>query len=632
MCIRDRIRVGLGSTVQDSGLTIGNTIVQFGSNASGNYVGSAGTATGSLTITNSGIGYTPSSGASTYNNILLVNLTGTGRDATANITISNGVAIAATISNGGTGYSVGDVLTVSQVGLTSLGRNLRLSITTITGINELVLDNVQGDFNSGAGSTIRYINNSGITTTLNSSVGRNVLVTATPTIITDGLHIKVNQKNHGMHSRLNKVIVSDVYSDVLPTKLIADYSSSSTSNILVADSSNFGTFENVGVGTTNPGYIKVGEEIISYTGISSNILTGITRSIDQTLAFNYFSGEPVYKYELGGVSLRRINKTHNLSNSTVTDSIGLDYYNIKLDMSANGVDRSVGTSFPKLYFNNTKSTGGNRIKSTENIQYEIVTPIVENITPVGTNIDASIRTVTGTSVNGSEVSFVDKGFEQISLYDSNYLTSPRLIASRVNETNSLTTLPGNRSFALALNLTSTNSALSPVVDLHRIGMVLTSNRVNQPITNYVTDNRTANLLEDPNAFVYAINPILLETPATSIKLYVSSYINVFNDVRAFYAIAKDPSEELIYYPFPGYSNLLSSGQIIDISNSDGSPDKFVPKTDTLALVSTQSQYKDLEFTIDNLPTFRYFSVKLIATSTNQAYPPRFRDLRVIALA
>jgi hypothetical protein len=185
---------------------------------------------------------------------------------------------------------------------------------------------------------------------------------------------------------------------------------------------------------------------------------------------------------------------------------------------------------------------------------------------------------------------------------------------------------------MELNLNTTNPSLSPVVDLHRVAMILTSNRVNQPITNYITDNRTSDIINDPNAFVYAINPISLESPATSIKLYLSAYLNVYNDVRAFYAIAKDSSEELIYYPFPGYSNLLQSGQVIDISNSDGSSDKFVPKSDTLALISDQAQFTDIEFTIDNLPTFRYFSVKIVGTSTNQAYPPRLRDLRTIALA
>jgi hypothetical protein len=39
---------------------------------------------------------------------ILSNVTGTGRNGTANVTIDSGVAVAATILNGGTGYSVGD--------------------------------------------------------------------------------------------------------------------------------------------------------------------------------------------------------------------------------------------------------------------------------------------------------------------------------------------------------------------------------------------------------------------------------------------------------------------------------------------------------------------------------------------
>ena len=627
-----RIRVGLGSTLQEPDLTFGNTISQHGSNATGNYVGSAGTATGTLTITNSGIGYTPSSGYFVYSDVTTSNVTGTGRDATVNLAIQNGVALAATISNGGTGYSVGDVLTVTGVGINSLGRNIRLSVGDITGVNELIIDNVQGDFLVGSAGTMRYTNNSGVTTDINASTGANVTIPAAPTNVTDGLHIKVNQKNHGMHSNINRVQIADVAGDILPTKLTANYPTSSTADITVADASNFGTFENVGVGTTNVGYVKIGEEIISYTGVSGNTLTGITRSVDNTLAFGYDTGDFIQKYELGSVSLRRINKIHNLADSTLTDSIGLDFYNIKIDMSEDGVDRSVGTSFPKLYLNSTKSAGGNKIKTTENIQYEIITPIVENITPQGTNIEAQIRTVSGTSIDGTEISYLDKGFEPITLNGENYLDSPRLIASRVNETNLLPALTGNKSFTLALTLSSANPDLSPVIDLNRVAMILTSNRVNRPITNYVTDNRTSTLIDDPNAFVYASNPISLEAPATAIKIFMAANINRFSDVRAFYAIANDTTEELIYQPFPGYSNLLQSGQVIDSSQNNGSPDKFFTKSDALALVESQVRYTDLEFTIDNLPSFKYFSVKLVGTSTNQAYPPRIRDFRTIALA
>ena len=62
------------------------------------------------------------------------------------------------------------------------------------------------------------------------------------------------------------------------------------------------------------------------------------------------------------------------------------------------------------------------------------------------------------------------------------------------------------------------------------------------------------------------------------------------------------------------------------------PDKALPKTDVIAYTSDQVVWKDYEYTIDNLPTFRYFSIKLVGTGTNQAQPPRVKNLRVLALA
>lgn len=136
-----------------------------------------------------------------------------------------------------------------------------------------------------------------------------------------------------MYFDTNYVTISDVEPDVLPTRLAEPYDSSSTSPIVVDSNTNFSTFENVGVGTTNLGYVQIGDEIISYSSVSGSTIGGeISRGVDSTLSKNYPAGTPVYKYELGGVSLRRINKTHNLENVTVANPITFDSYNIKLDM------------------------------------------------------------------------------------------------------------------------------------------------------------------------------------------------------------------------------------------------------------------------------------------------------------
>lgn len=636
------IRVGLGTTVQDSGLVLGNTIVQQGTNGSGNYVGSAGSAIGTLDILNAGIGYTPSSGSFVHNSVSLTNQTGNGLNATADITISNGVAVAATINYGGTGYQIGDVLTVSQVGTNSLGRNLQLSVSNIYGINQLILDNVQGEFSAGVGKTVQYINSSGITTDLNASIGGNVII---PTdgiqVVSDGLHVKVNHKNHGMYAEENALIISNVVSDVRQTRLTSEYAASSNGTIFVDDTTNFGTFENVGVGNTNPGYLKIGDEIIAYEGTTATSFTGITRQIDQTKSFSYSVGTPVQKYELNGISLRRINAEHTLQDATVSDAIDLDYYNIKIDTTQAGktdalplgqVNRGSGSSFPQLFINETKSTGGNNINATQNIQFEILRPNVQKLVLNSTNISSRVRTVDGTSVDGSEISFSDNGFENISLDANNYFNSPRLICSKVNEDTRLTTLPGKKSLTLSLDFSSTNAFVSPVVDLDRVSMVLVSNRINNAISNYTTDNRVATLEQDPSSFVYATNSIQLEVPSTSIKIIVSAYINEFNDLRSLYSIQNDPNEDPIYYPFPGFANLNNLGQTINPSLNDGTSDAFVPKTDVLSSLEEPSLFKDYEFTVDNLPPFRYFSIKLVGSSTNQAYPPKLKDLRVIALA
>ena len=627
----NKIRVGFNTTISDTGITLGNIVQQQGSNATGRFVGSAGTATGNLTITNPGVGYTPSAASETYNHVSMVTQTGNGRNGTLNLTITNGVAIAATVVSGGSGYQIGDVVGVSTVGLTSLGRNIQFSIASLTGNNEFVLDNVQGEFATGIGKTFQYVTGAGVTD-LNGQAGGNVFLSSAPVTVTDGLHIQVNQKNHGMHSNQNTVTLTDVESDIQPTELAANYDSTSTGSIIVDDGSDFATFENVGVGSTNLGYVKVGSEILSYAGVSANTLTNVTRGVDSTQTLSHSSGDFVHKYEMNGVSLRRINTNHNTANSTVTDSSGLDFYNIKVDMSTNGVDRSVGTSLPILHFNETKSTGGINILSSENIPFEVVSPIIQNITPTNTNLNAQIRTVTGSSIDGSESPYVDKGFEEISLTSNNYMSSPRMIASRINETTSLTTLPDNKSFTLNLSFESNTGLLSPIVDLDRVAMILTSNRLNNPVIDYTTDNRVKTLKDDPNAFVYASQPVSLENGATSIKIHLEGHINITSDIRAFYAIAEDPNDEFIYEPFPGHTNLLPTGQIIDPSKNNGLPDKLVSKTDIIAYTSKQVVWNDYEFTIDNLPTFRCFSIKLVGSGTNQAQPPRMKNLRVIALA
>ena len=638
-----KVRVGLttGLNFANNGSHVpelGNTIYQINSNATGNYVGSAGSATGNLNLINTGIGFTPHSGSGGYDNTSLSNITGLGQDLKADIHVVNGVVAVATVRSGGSGYTVGDVLELSSgLGNQATGRNARFSIVSIGATNELILDNVQGDFITGIGNTIMFTNSVGIGTTL-GGVGAAARVSSVTTV-SDGLHIVVDHKNHGMHHETNRVILSDIEPDVIPTKISVAYDSSSTGDISIDDPTEFGTFENVGVGTTNAGYLLIGDEILSYTESTGNTLGGITRQIDGTSATDYPAGTPIYKYELGGVSLRRINKEHALSDVTVNNPITFDSYNVKVDMATSGIARTTGESFPILYFDQTKSTGGFSAKATQNMQYEIITPQIQNLTLPGTNINATMRSISGTSLNdgsadGADLPFVVQDREALTLNNSNYLTSPRIIASRVNETNaaSLQDLPGERSLNISLELTTDSEFLSPVIDTQRLSAIFTTNRVDAPITNYAQDNRVNSLNDDPTSCQYISKENTLENPASSLKVILDAHINNYADIRVFYAISETPNFDPIFVPFPGFDNLNDKGEIIAIENSNGKSDTRNVVSDVSGFASQDLDFREYTFTADNLPSFKSFRVKVVMTSTNQTYPPRMKDLRVIATA
>ena len=144
-------------------------------------------------------------------------------------------------------------------------------------------------------------------------------------------------------------------------------------------------------------------------------------------------------------------------------------------------------------------------------------------------------------------------------------------------------------------------------------------------------NRVNSVENDPNAFYYVSKPVILQNSATAVKVLLTGAINEQNDIRAFYAIQNDINETPIYTAFPGYAN-LSSGIVIDPSQNDGSPDTAILKNSFYDYVPSPRSFKEYEFTIDNLPSFKIFRVKLIMTSTNQAIVPVIQDLRVIALA
>jgi len=63
--------------------------------------------------------------------------------------------------------------------------------------------------------------------------------------------------------------------------------------------------------------------------------------------------------------------------------------------------------------------------------------------------------------------------------------------------------------------------------------------------------------------------------------------------------------------------------VIDSSQSDGT-------SDSEFIIGDDPTFKDYEYSVDDLPEFNSFAIKIVLASENQALVPQVKDLRAIA--
>jgi len=590
------------------------------------YIEYAGGPVTGITTTNGGENYTNQS------NLATTNIVGNGSGLRLSITQTNGVITGITRTADGTGYEVGDVVTVTS-GTT--GRGALITISAITGRDTLYLTDVQGEVGGGnafpVGAGVSYYD----TDTTIVSLGSTQITSATEgTGVNSGNFLEVSHFNHGMYANNNKLQLNGVKSDVSPSILTVNLSvSSGSTSVSVENSSVFETFEGLPVSASNPGYVKIGDEVMSYEGVSSNQLTTIGRGVEGKVESHEINAE-VQKYEFNGVSLRRINNViYDISDIEI-DSNG---YYIEVDRSATyGVNRSADTAtLPQLSFNRKFVGGGNDVFATENIQFNSVNPRFFVQAPGdSTSVSAVVRTTTGTSIDGSETSFqLLNEVEPVELNSFNNLKSTRIVCSRVNELQQpeFNNVSGRRSFTTAITLNSTDENLSPIINLEDSTVQFASNYLNRPVTNFATDSRVNSILNDPHSAIYVSNTIGLSKPASSLKVILGAFRPASSDIRVLYSLVRDDSSEIEqeFELFPGHENLVSTSdggfKVVDPALNNGKYDIKVP-------ASSANQFLEYEFTADNLGEFSGYSIKIIMSGTDQANSPIISDLRTIALA
>ena len=294
---------------------------------------------------------------------------------------------------------------------------------------------------------------------------------------------------------------------------------------------------------------------------------------------------------------------HSDINGTYTSisNITLDSYDITSPSSSNA--------------NATGDVGGSSITATQNRLYDLLNLSLQTMTVPETSIGFSIRPTTGKSVHGSESEFSltsSSNYQSVVANDNIYFTAPQMVASDINQTNEMS---GSKSLFVKLDLSSSNSRLSPVLDLQRTSAFTVQNRINSPTTgntpDFVNDEQPTG---SSSAAVYCTRPITLENPSTALDVRLTQNVRSTSEVEVYFRATSSEEvrnvDDLNWTPF----------------NSDGSEDVSVTPAETA------NEFKEYKYSVSGVAEFTAFQIKIVMKATNSAYPPKIKDLRGIALA
>jgi len=569
----------------------------------------------------------------TIGGVALKSTTSDGSGAEGDLVMNaSGAITSITNVTAGSRFAVGDILTIDPEGsLFIRGAGAKLAVKVIsTTLDTVHLTDVQGEVFKSSQNLIHY----GANNAQGRQQATGASVSSDSEVLSDlntGNVIEVIQYNHAHHGANNAVKLEGIEPDSLATQTTAELKIEDTL-VSVASTAAFINFAGI---ATDRGDALIENEVVSYVVGSSGQLTIDSRGLGGSTAIGHSTGVSIQPYQINGFPLVGINSTLNIpSNTTLRNESNIDNYYLEIDRGTGPRGTNVADNKALLCFTSEKGVGGKTAKVSQNHQYSSLSSQVNVITPgKGTFANASVRTVSGTSAGGNEVSFIDQGFEPTILNETTFFSTPRLVASKTNEALRLSTLPKNKSLALKVDMTSSDKNLSPVMDAKYATFVLGRNKINNPVSNYVTDTNTKTLNEDQHGSLFVSKRVNLKQPATSIRVFVAANAQPEADFRVFYRLFSADSSEVsqTYRAFPGYKNLIDTDgdgfgdDIIDLGLNDGTSDAQVNK-------NGKNDFSEYQFTINDLEQFDGFAIKIVMTSTNECVPVRLKDFRAIALA
>lgn len=426
-------------------------------------------------------------------------------------------------------------------------------------------------------------------------------------------YVKVYNYFHGMYTNSSQVIIDGVAGDKLNgvlgigTPSVSETPTDGTYNLSMSGGSGSGVTVKVVVSNsgsdveatiTDPGSGYAQSDSLTYANFDGG-------TADLTIAVSSVGDT------LGGIPVAAINTSFTGSGTNI-DNIEMDSFTVTPDLTSYSLDSSYTANDDVL-------GGGANATCSRNYYYDTLHTMIPNITFADTRISSSVLQTPMNSPEGySDRTAYSKrtSNEFITLNDNVFFGSPHIIASSTNEGASHL-LQSEKSFTATLQLMTMNPNTSPVIDIGTIGAIAIGNRINSissssdvPTgTTYVPSTEADG---DNNAYIYCTRKVNLKTPASSIKVIADVF--------------RPPTTEVEFMYKTLENDISTSFDDVDWKyfNTDGSPDSSIE--------ADARNFKEYEFTVEDLPEFTAFAVKIVGKGTNTSVVPMVSALRCLGLA
>lgn len=227
--------------------------------------------------------------------------------------------------------------------------------------------------------------------------------------------------------------------------------------------------------------------------------------------------------------------------------------------------------------------GGDTVVANEQVMYDEFVPQVGSITPTATSVTATVEQTKGASYglyrNSAALNsaYEQVGPNQVFLNDQNINDYPMLVA-------------GNDSVKFNINLSTTDTKVSPVIDLQRTSMLALEN-----------------VIDMDDAAQHITSPVVIEDSAVGVKIL-------------FGANRPSGAEFEVYVKTATDDATLANAEwsLVDI-------DSDIPSDDN------RTTFREYAYTAETDP-FTIFQVKIVMKTNNSSKSPVVTDLRTIALA